>query len=77
MSDSIYKFKGQPYPDRVQYKGEQIGQIILTDISINGNAIADPGCLKPLGTFHLYVAPHAYGVYVSQLIQYSIVASSL
>ena len=27
-------------------KGEQIGQIILTDISINGNSIADPGCLK-------------------------------
>ena len=46
MSDSIYKFKCQSYSDLVQYKGEQIGQTILTDISINGNSVADPGYLK-------------------------------
>ena len=46
MSDSIYKFKGQSFPDLVQYKGEQIGQTILPYISINGNLVADPGCLK-------------------------------
>ena len=40
------KNKGQSYPDLVQYKGEQIGQTILTDISINGNSVADSGCLK-------------------------------
>ena len=34
------------YPDLVQYKGQQIGQTILTDISINGNSVTDPGCLK-------------------------------
>jgi hypothetical protein len=43
MSDSIYKFKGQSYPDLVQYEGEQIDQILLTDININGNSVADPG----------------------------------
>jgi hypothetical protein len=43
---SIYKFKGQSYADLVQYKGEQIDQIILTDININGNSVADPGCLE-------------------------------
>ena len=46
MSNSIKKFKGQSYPDLVQYKGEQIGQTISTDISINENSVADPGCLK-------------------------------
>ena len=46
MSDSIYKFKGQSYPDLVQYEGEQIDQILLTDININGNSVADPGCLE-------------------------------
>ena len=45
-SDSIYKFKFQSYFDLVQYKGEQIGQTILNDISSNGNSVADPGYLK-------------------------------
>jgi hypothetical protein len=46
MSNSIKKFKGQSYPDLVQYKGEQIGQTILPDINLSGNSVDDPGCLN-------------------------------
>jgi len=54
MSDSIYKFKGQSNPDLVQYKGEQIGQTILPYISINGNSVADQGCLKHYLSFQWF-----------------------